>query len=102
MPNKAIKYPDTLTLENLVPSDNDTISMKTMSKSQRLALYNLCTILVLTFYDKDKRAAAEVLRELIRQNTLDEKSNKCEFDMTEAEKKRIQNPILTPSQKNAD
>lgn len=102
MPNKDIKYPKKLTLENLVPSVNDTISLKSIGKTQRLALYNLCTILLLTFYDKDMRAAAETLREMIRQNTLDEKVNKCEFDMTEAEKKRIQSPIITSSQKNAD
>ncbi len=39
------------------------------------------------------RAAAQELRELLRKNTLDEKRNKCDFDMTKEEKIRAQNPI---------
>ena len=95
-PKPTKVYPDKLTLENLVPSVNDVISLKSFSKKQRLALNNLCTILVLTMYDQNMRAAAEALKNLIRENTLDPKLNKCEFDMTEDEKKLAQHPILTP------
>lgn len=61
--------------------------MRLLSKRQRLALYNLCTILQLTSYKKEMREAAEELRELLRKNTLDGDRNKCHFDLTESEKK---------------
>ena len=74
-------FPSRLTLNNLVPSDQDKVFLKSLSKPQRLALYNLCEIFRLTFYQKEDRAAAERLRELIRKNTLSN-ANKCEFDMS--------------------
>jgi len=67
-----------------------------LSKEQRKALFDLCTIFILTWYDKDMRAAAQALRDLIRLNTLDPKINKCEFDKTQREKKLEVNPLLTP------
>jgi hypothetical protein len=94
--------PDKLTLENLVPSVTDTTSLQTLSKPQRLALYNLCTIMMLTFYDKDMRESAEKLRDLIRKNTLDVKHNKCVFDDTERDRRLEQNPIILSSEKDAD
>lgn len=67
--------------------------MRSLSKHQRLALYNLCTILQLTLYDPAMRAAAQELRELIRKNTLKESYNKCDFDLTKKEKQLSQSPI---------
>jgi hypothetical protein len=80
-----------------------------LSKQQRLALFNLCTIHQLTCYEKEKRQAAEVLRELVRMNTLDEKNNQCEFDLTQEDKVRRQavaeqkrKSRLTPIKPHAD
>ena len=80
-------YPDKLTLSNLHPSEEDKLLLRLFSSKQRLALYNLCEIFRLTFYDKEMRQAAKSLRELIRKNTFDGDRNKCEFDMTVADKK---------------
>lgn len=95
-----MKYPDKLTLKNLVPSESDKVSLQSFTKNQRLALYNLTSILCLTMYDKDMRAASEALREIVRQNTFNPQLNKCDFDMTDAEKKLEQNPIILSSKKS--
>ncbi len=92
-------WPETLTLKNLVPSEVDIVSLRSMSKNQRLALFNLCEILRLTFYEKEMRAAAEALRETIRKNTLDPNYNKCDFDLTTDERKRLQS---SPKKDNAE
>ncbi len=55
-------------------------------------------------YDPAMRSACEELRDLIRKNTLDEKHNKCDFDLTEAERKLLgekqsdKEAIVTPEQ----
>lgn len=69
--------------------------LQSLSAKQRLALYNLCTILQLTSYDPHLRAAAETLRDMIRKNTLDMKNNRCEFDKTIEEKKLEASPIIS-------
>jgi hypothetical protein len=66
-----------------------------LSKAQRVAFYNLCTILNLTTHDPALRATTLDLRELIRKNTLDMKHNACSFDEEE------QRPVRSPSQKHA-
>jgi hypothetical protein len=63
-----------------------------LSKEQRRALYDLCSIFHLTFYEKEMRIAAQNLRELLRKNTLDGNRNKCEFDLTERDKKLLSSP----------
>lgn len=88
-PVVARVYPEYLTLENLQPSERDRLSLRSLSKAQRLALYNLTSIFYLTFYDKDKRAAAQELRDMIRLNTLDRNSNECSFDLSDDDKKRL-------------
>ena len=82
-----------LTLDNLRLSPQGQLALTSLSKLQRKALYDLCSILALTFYDKEMRAAAEALRDLIREETLDRNHNLCGFDKTEEEKKLEQNPI---------
>lgn len=82
-----------LTLSNLQPSDKDKLAFLSLSKEQRLALYNLCTILFLTSEKSEDRESAKKLRELIRLNTLDPKHNACEFDKTAKEKKLDANPL---------
>jgi|2_EtaG_2_1085320.scaffolds.fasta_scaffold12036_2 hypothetical protein len=94
---KARKYPEYLTLENLRPSESDRLSLKSLSKKQRLALYNLTSIFYLTFYDKEMRGAAQELQKMIMANTLDRNTNECSFDLSDEEKKRLQNPVVPPS-----
>ncbi len=72
------------------------------SKAQRVALFNLCTIQNLTFYEPEIRTAALALRKMIVENTLDPKSNMCSFDLTEEENKKLdQKPIRSSSKKHA-
>jgi hypothetical protein len=73
-----------------------------LSKQQRKALFDLCTIFHLTFYEEPMRAAAQNLRELLRKNTLDPKHNKCDFDMTPTDRVREQAKKTSPKKKNAN
>lgn len=82
-----------LTLSNLMPSEQDKLALQAHSKAQRLAHFNLCTILLLTSEDPADRKAALKLRELFRKNTLDPKHNKCDFDKTTKEKALEAAPI---------
>lgn len=73
-----------------------------LSKAQRVALYNLCTILNLTSYDPAMRTMALELRDVIRKNTLNPKHNACSFDLTEKQKKILDTPpVRSASQKYA-
>lgn len=73
------------------------------SRAQRVALYNLCTIQNLTFYEPEMRAASLALRKMIVENTLDPKSNACSFDLSDDENKKLdKKPIRTSAQKYAN
>lgn len=74
-----------------------------LSKAQRVALFNLCTILNLTTYDPALRVTTLQLRDLICKNTLNPKHNACSFDLTEKQRKILDTPaIRSVSQKYAN
>jgi hypothetical protein len=79
---------DRLTLKSLRLTEPQERLLKQFTKEQRKVLYDLCTIFFLTFYKQEERAAAQQLRELLRVNTFDKNYNLCEFDKTDADKKR--------------
>src|SRR5689334_1376390 len=81
-----------LTLSNLRPSDQDKAALLAHSKAQRLAHYNLFTILALTAESPEERQFFWKARDTFRLNTLDPKTNKCEFDLTDDEKKLASRP----------
>jgi len=76
-----------LTLSNLRLSPSGELSLKSFNKEQRKALYDLCTVYVLTWYDESARKNAQEVRDLIRKNTLTQ-NNVCEFDKTDDDRKR--------------
>ena len=97
MPKSSLSNPpERLTLSNLQLSPEDQAALLLLSKAQRKALFNLCTIFHLTFYEEGMRKAAHGLRDLIRKNTLDPQHNKCDFDKTDKEK-----ILEAPLRKNA-
>lgn len=92
-PHQRKEWPERLTLDNLKLSPRGELVIKTLSGPQRKSLFDLCSIFHLTFYEEGMRAAAQQLRELIRKNTLDPTHNKCDFDMTDDEKKLAASPL---------